>query len=86
MKNWRTIALLCALCGLSACGYNRFQSRDEEIKATWAEVLNQYQRRADLDYCWSWWSNSSFLTRARVSSSMLRLVAIRSATMPVRNI
>ena len=42
MKNWRTIALLCALCGLSACGYNRFQSLDEEIKATWAEVLNQY--------------------------------------------
>ena len=33
---------------LSGCGYNTFQSADEEIKATWAEVLNQYQRRADL--------------------------------------
>jgi LemA protein len=48
VKNWRTIALLIALGGLSACGYNRFQALDEEIKATWAEVLNQYQRRADL--------------------------------------
>ncbi len=34
--------------GLSGCGYNTLQSTDEEIKATWAEVLNQYQRRADL--------------------------------------
>jgi LemA protein len=33
---------------LSGCGYNTFQSSDEEIKASWAEVLNQYQRRADL--------------------------------------
>jgi LemA protein len=33
---------------LSGCGYNTFQTTDEEIKATWAEVLNQYQRRADL--------------------------------------
>lgn len=48
MKNWRIIPLLIALCGLSACGYNRFQVLDEEIKANWAEVLNQYQRRADL--------------------------------------
>ena len=34
--------------GLSGCGYNRFQSSDEQIKASWSEVLNQYQRRADL--------------------------------------
>jgi LemA protein len=34
--------------GLSACGYNTFQSTDEQVKASWAEVLNQYQRRADL--------------------------------------
>lgn len=34
--------------GLTGCGYNRIQSTDEEIKANWAEVLNQYQRRADL--------------------------------------
>jgi LemA protein len=33
---------------LNGCGYNTFQSADEEIKASWAEVLNQYQRRADL--------------------------------------
>ncbi|TAN70960.1 MAG: LemA family protein [Methylobacter sp.] len=33
---------------LSGCGYNTLQSSDEDIKATWAEVLNQYQRRADL--------------------------------------
>jgi LemA protein len=33
---------------LSGCGYNDFQTYDEQIKADWAEVLNQYQRRADL--------------------------------------
>jgi LemA protein len=33
---------------LSGCGYNRMQAADEEIKANWSEVLNQYQRRADL--------------------------------------
>ena len=33
---------------LSGCGYNTLQTTDEDIKATWAEVLNQYQRRADL--------------------------------------
>jgi LemA protein len=33
---------------LSGCGYNTLQSTDEQIKAAWAEVLNQYQRRADL--------------------------------------
>lgn len=32
----------------SGCGYNDFQSRDEEVKKAWAEVLNQYKRRADL--------------------------------------
>ena len=40
------IALLALL--LSGCGYNTFQTTDEQIKASWAEVLNQYQRRADL--------------------------------------
>ena len=39
--------LLTALV-LSGCGYNSMQSQDEQIKAGWAEVLNQYQRRADL--------------------------------------
>ncbi len=38
-------ALLLTLTG---CGYNTFQSLDEETKASWAEVLNQYQRRVDL--------------------------------------
>ena len=33
---------------LSGCGYNAMQAQDEQIKAAWAEVLNQYQRRADL--------------------------------------
>ena len=36
------------LLNLSGCGYNTFQSLDEEAKASWSEVLNQYQRRADL--------------------------------------
>jgi LemA protein len=33
---------------LSGCGYNTMQSQDEQIKSAWSEVLNQYQRRADL--------------------------------------
>jgi LemA protein len=33
---------------LSACGYNDFQTKDEAVKAAWSEVVNQYQRRADL--------------------------------------
>jgi len=33
---------------LSGCGYNTLQSNDEQIKASWSEVVNQYQRRADL--------------------------------------
>jgi LemA protein len=39
---------LAALLGLSGCGYNDFQRLDEEVKGAWSEVLNQYQRRADL--------------------------------------
>jgi LemA protein len=43
------MALVATLVlGLSGCGYNTFQSTDEQIKASWSEVLNQYQRRADL--------------------------------------
>ena len=43
------VSLLAALTlALSGCGYNTFQSTDEQIKASWSEVLNQYQRRADL--------------------------------------
>src|SRR6202789_513065 len=41
---------LAALAGLllSGCGYNAMQTQDEQIKSAWSEVLNQYQRRADL--------------------------------------
>ncbi len=43
------LALVATLTlALSGCGYNTFQSGDEQIKASWSEVLNQYQRRADL--------------------------------------
>ena len=41
------VAALAALT-LSGCGYNDFQTKDEQVKAAWAEVLNQYKRRADL--------------------------------------
>ena len=39
---------LATLASLGGCGYNQFQRLDEEVKAAWSEVLNQYQRRADL--------------------------------------
>jgi len=42
------IGLLSGSVLLSGCGYNTLQSTDEQIKAGWAEVVNQYQRRADL--------------------------------------
>ncbi|WP_066261890.1 LemA family protein [Hydrogenophaga flava] len=40
--------VLATTLTLSGCGYNEFQSLDEQSKSAWAEVLNQYQRRADL--------------------------------------
>jgi LemA protein len=43
-----TIATTMLLLGLSGCGYNDLQGLDEDTKATWSEVINQYQRRADL--------------------------------------
>ena len=44
-----TLALLFVLVStLSGCGYNSLQTNDEQIKASWSEVVNQYQRRADL--------------------------------------
>ena len=39
---------LMAAVLLSGCGYNSMQSKDEQVKAAWSEVVNQYQRRADL--------------------------------------
>ena len=41
-------ALLLACGLLSGCGYNQIQHKDEAVKAAWSEVVNQYQRRADL--------------------------------------
>jgi LemA protein len=46
LSTW--IAALTAALALSGCGYNQFQTLDEQVKAGWSEVLNQYQRRADL--------------------------------------
>lgn len=48
MRRLLNMLLLVATLSLSGCGYNQFQSLDEETKANWSEVLNQYQRRADL--------------------------------------
>jgi LemA protein len=42
------IVFAFSLTQLSGCGYNTMQAQDEEVKAQWSEVLNQYQRRADL--------------------------------------
>jgi len=45
---WHWLLVLLAMLSLSGCGYNDFQRLDEQVKAAWSEVLNQYQRRADL--------------------------------------
>jgi len=42
------LAILAVLPFLSACGYNTIPTKEEQAKAAWSEVLNQYQRRADL--------------------------------------
>jgi LemA protein len=46
MKRW--LLTLFTVLALSGCGYNDFQRLDEQTKSAWSEVLNQYQRRADL--------------------------------------
>ena len=46
IRFWAMIAVL--ITALSGCGYNDFQTGDEAVKAAWSEVINQYQRRADL--------------------------------------
>ena len=48
MRQWLLIMILFSTLMTSGCGYNTLQSTDEHIKASWAEVLNQYKRRADL--------------------------------------
>jgi LemA protein len=45
---WWPAVTLAAVLSLQGCGYNDFQRLDEQVKAGWSEVLNQYQRRADL--------------------------------------
>ncbi len=48
MRAFRWVIASVALVALSGCGYNRIQQQDEGVKAAWSDVLNQYQRRADL--------------------------------------
>ena len=48
MRLHRFALLLIAAFLLAGCGYNSIQSKDEGVKAAWSEVVNQYQRRADL--------------------------------------
>ena len=48
MRKLLTILTVTSALSLSGCGYNTFQTTDEQIKASWSEVVNQYQRRADL--------------------------------------
>ena len=48
MRQFLTMTLAAATLSLTGCGYNALQSTDERIKAAWAEVVNQYQRRSDL--------------------------------------
>ncbi|HWS64356.1 MAG TPA: LemA family protein [Steroidobacteraceae bacterium] len=47
MRNSAWFLMFCAL-SVSGCGYNSMQTQDEQAKSAWSEVLNQYQRRADL--------------------------------------
>lgn len=47
-RNLLAVVSLLAVLSLSGCGYNDLQSQDEQVTAGWSEVLNQYQRRADL--------------------------------------
>lgn len=48
MSLLRSLLLIVLAATLSGCGYNAIQQKDEQVKAGWSEVLNQYQRRADL--------------------------------------
>lgn len=48
MRVLKLIAVASLIAVLSGCGYNKLQQTDEQTKAAWSEVLNQYKRRADL--------------------------------------
>ena len=48
MRKYLIVVSAALALSLTGCGYNTFQTTDEQVKASWAEVVNQYQRRADL--------------------------------------
>ena len=48
MRRFLTVLAALATLSLTNCGYNAIQTTDEQVKANWSEVVNQYQRRADL--------------------------------------
>jgi LemA protein len=48
MRAWSLAFLVILAAGLSGCGYNALTRQDEDVKAAWSDVTNQYQRRADL--------------------------------------
>jgi LemA protein len=48
MRKLLAAVIILITAGLAGCGYNDIQRNDEQVKSAWSEVLNQYQRRADL--------------------------------------
>ena len=48
MQKWRIAFIVLLASFFGGCGYNKLQTQDEQVKTAWSEVLNQYQRRADL--------------------------------------
>jgi LemA protein len=48
MRRFWTVLAALATLSLTNCGYNAIQTNDEQVKSSWSEILNQYQRRADL--------------------------------------
>ncbi len=48
MRKFLTVLAALATLSLTNCGYNAIQTNDEQVKSAWSEVVNQYQRRADL--------------------------------------
>src|ERR1051325_2125098 len=48
MRKFLTVLAALATLSLTNCGYNAIQSQEEQVKSSWSEVVNQYQRRADL--------------------------------------
>src|SRR3979490_2203390 len=48
MRKILTVLVTLSCLSLTNCGYNAIQGNDEQVKSSWSEVVNQYQRRADL--------------------------------------